>query len=78
MTKEKIEEELKMLYEERRQLEDVYNMLEPEFTDAIDYKLKANNSLIEVWKRKLNDLKVYDRLLSDIKKIPPVSKQNGI
>ena len=62
MNKEKIEEELKMLYEERRQLEDVYNMVEPEFTDAKDYKLKANNSLIEVWQRKLNDLKVYDRL----------------
>ena len=56
MTREKIEEELKILYAERKQLEDLYNMIDKEFTEAFVYKLKANDCLIKVFSNKLENI----------------------
>lgn len=56
MTKEKIEQELKILYAERKQLEDMYNMIDKEFAEAFIYKIKANDCLIKVFTAKLENI----------------------
>jgi replicative superfamily II helicase len=67
MTKEQLREELQIAYAERQQLEEMFNLVEEDFTDAIIYKLKANQCMIKALKKRLEDMALME-LLKDIKK----------
>lgn len=67
MTKEQLRQELQLVYMERQQLEEMYNLAEEDFIDVITYKLKANQCMIKALKKRLEDM-ALDDLLKDIKK----------
>ena len=67
MTKEQLRQELRLVYMERQQLEEMYNLVEEDFIDVITYKLKANQCMIKALKKRLEDM-ALDDLLKDIKK----------
>lgn len=67
MTKEQLRQELQLVYMERQQLEEMYNLVEEDFIDVITYKLKANQCMIKALKKRLEDM-ALDDLLKDIKK----------
>lgn len=64
MNKIQLEKELAVAYAELKQLEDMYNLCDADFTDVITYRIKAQNCLIAVLKKRIG----MDRLLEDIKK----------
>ena len=77
MTKEQLKQELLMAYMERQEKETMLNFVADDFVDVLTYELKANECKIEALLKRIEDAKM-DELIKDIKKIPPVSKQNGI
>lgn len=77
MTKEQLKQELLMAYAERVEKESMLNFVADDFVDVVTYELKANECKINALRKRIEDAKM-DELLNDIKKIPSVSKQNGI
>ena len=77
MTKEQLKQELLMAYAERVEKESMLNFVADDFVDVVTYELKANECKINALRKRIEDAKM-DELINDIKKIPPVSKQNGI
>lgn len=77
MTKEQLKQELLIAYAERQEKETMLNFVADDFVDVVTYELKANECKIEALRKRIEQIKM-DELLNDIKKIPPVSKQNGI
>ena len=77
MTKEQLKQELLMAYAERVEKESMLSYVADDFVDVVTYELKANECKIEALLKRIKEAKMDD-LLNDIKKIPPVSKQNGI
>ena len=77
MTKEQLKQELLMAYMERQEKETMLNFVADDFVDVVTYELKAVDCKIQALLNRINQVKM-DELLNDIKKIPPVSKQNGI
>ena len=77
MTKEQLKQELLMAYMERQEKETMFNMVADDFVDVITYELKAVDCKINALLKRIEQAKM-DELIKDIKKIPPVSKQNGI
>lgn len=77
MTKEQLKQELLIAYAERQEKETMLNFVADDFVDVVTYELKANECKINALRKRIEQIKM-DELLNDIKKIPPVSKQNGI
>ena len=77
MTKEQLKQELLIAYAERQEKEAMLNFVADDFVDVVTYELKAVDCKIQALLNRINQVKMDD-LLNDIKKIPPVSKQNGI
>ena len=77
MTKEQLKQELLIAYAERQEKETMLNFVADDFVDVVTYELKAVECKIQALLNRINQVKM-DELLNDIKKIPPVSKQNGI
>lgn len=77
MTKEQLKQELLMAYMERQEKETMLNFVADDFVDVLTYELKANECKIKALLKRIEEAKM-DELIKDIKKIPPVSKQNGI
>jgi hypothetical protein len=77
MTKEQLKQELLIAYAERQEKETMLNFVADDFVDVVTYELKANECKINALRKRIEQMKM-DELLNDIKKIPPVSKQNGI
>ena len=77
MTKEQLKQELLIAYAERQEKETMLNFVADDFVDVVTYELKAKECKIEALRKRIEQIKM-DELLADIKKIPPVSKQNGI
>ena len=77
MTKEQLKQELLMTYMERQEKETMLNFVADDFVDVLTYELKANECKIKALLKRIEEAKM-DELIKDIKKIPPVSKQNGI
>ena len=77
MTKEQLKQELLIAYTERQEKETMLNFVADDFVDVVTYELKAVDCKIKALLNRINQVKM-DELLNDIKKIPPVSKQNGI
>jgi len=77
MTKEKLKQELLIAYAERQEKETMLNFVADDFVDVVTYELKAVDCKIQALLNRIKQAKM-DELLNDIKKIPPVSKQNGI
>jgi hypothetical protein len=77
MTKEQLRQELQLAYAERQQLEEVFNLVEEDFTDVIIYKLKANQCMIKTLKKKLEDIALME-LLKDIKKETSCQQTNMV
>jgi hypothetical protein len=77
MTKEQLKQELLIAYAERQEKETMLNFVADDFVDVVTYELKAVDCKIQALLNRINQVKM-DELLNDIKKIPPVSKQNGI
>lgn len=77
MTKEQLKQELLMAYMERQEKETMLNFVADDFIDVVTYELKANTCKIQALLKRIEEVKM-DELIKDIKKIPPVSKQNGI
>ena len=77
MTKEQLKQELLIAYAERQEKETMLNFVADDFVDVVTYELKAVDCKIKALLNRINQVKM-DELLNDIKKIPPVSKQNGI
>lgn len=67
MTKEQLRQELRLVYMERKQLEEMFNLVEEDFIDVITYKLKANQCMIKALKKRLEDMALME-ILKDIKK----------
>ena len=77
MTKEQLKQELLMAYAERQEKETMLNYVADDFVDVVTYELKANECKIKALLNRIKQVKM-EEILADIKKIPPVSKQNGI
>lgn len=77
MTKEQLKQELLIAYAERQEKGTMLNFVADDFVDVVTYELKAVDCKIKALLNRINQVKM-DELLNDIKKIPPVSKQNGI
>ena len=77
MTKEQLKQELLIAYAERQEKETMLNFVADDFVDVVTYELKTNECKINALRKRIEQIKM-DELLNDIKKIPPVSKQNGI
>jgi len=77
MTKEQLKQELLIAYAERQEKETMLNFVADDFVDVVTYELKAVDCKIQALLNRIKQAKM-DELLNDIKKIPPVSKQNGI
>lgn len=77
MTKEQLKQELLIAYAERQEKETMLNFVADDFVDVVTYELKAVDCKIQALLNRIKQVKM-DELLNDIKKIPPVSKQNGI
>lgn len=77
MTKEQLRQELQLAYAERQQLEEVFNLVEEDFTDVIIYKLKANQCMIKALKKRLEDIALME-LLKDIKKETSCQQTNMV
>ena len=77
MTKEQLKQELLIAYAERQEKETMLNFVADDFVDVVTYELKANECKINALRKRIEQIKM-DELLNDIKKIPSVSKQNGI
>lgn len=67
MTKEQLRQELQLAYAERQQLEEIFNLVEEDFTDVIIYKLKANQCMIKALKKRIENM-ALEEVLKDIKK----------
>lgn len=77
MTKEQLKQELLIAIAEREEKETMLNFVADDFVDVVTYELKAVDCKIRALLNRIKQAKM-DELLNDIKKIPPVSKQNGI
>ena len=77
MTKEQLKQELLIAYAERQEKETMLNFVADDFVDVVTYELKANECKKNALRKRIEQIKMAE-LLNDIKKIPPVSKQNGI
>lgn len=77
MTKEQLKQELLIAYAERQEKETMLNFVADDFVDVVTYELKAVDCKIQALLNRIKQTKM-DEILSDIKKIPPVPKQNGI
>lgn len=77
MTKEQLKQELLIAYAERQEKETMLNFVADDFVDVVTYELKAVDCKIQALLNRIKQTKM-DEILSDMKKIPPVSKQNGI
>lgn len=77
MTKEQLKQELLMAYAERQEKETMLNYVADDFVDVVTYELKAVDCKIKALLNRIKQVKM-EEILVDIKKIPPVSKQNGI
>lgn len=77
MTKEQLKQELLMAYAERQEKETMLNYVADDFVDVVTYELKAVDCKIKALLNRIKQVKM-EEILADIKKIPPVSKQNGI
>jgi hypothetical protein len=67
MTKDQLKQELLMAYVERQQLEEMFNLVDEDFSEAITYKLKANDCVINALKKRIANANL-EALLKDIKK----------